>query len=555
MPDPAALISHIYITLRGSDAPQALMHSLVEVTVDSSLHLPDVATVVLNDPGLQWRAHELLAPGTALVVSTKSRNGASAQPIFDGEIVELEPDFRPGTQLLTVRAFNRLHRLTHGRYVRSFLNVSDADLVQKIASEVGLQAAVTSTSQIHDYVLQHNQTNLEFLRSRMSALGHLLVVRGRTLHSAPPTPGGAAVELEWGVSLSEFRPRLTAMGRADGVTVRGWDPANKREIVGQAENGRGTPEVGAERNGGQMVKTAFSLSSPMLVTDRPVRTQAAADQLAQAVADRIAGSYIEAEGVGPGDPSITAGALVRMSAVGERFGGTYYVTSATHSHRASEGYSVQFAVTGHRPGTLIGLLAPTAERDAVAGMVVGIVTDNQDPDGLGRVKVKYPFLSSEHASAWARLVAPGAGAQRGWEWVPEVNDEVLIGFEHGDVHYPYVIGGLWNGTDAPPQSSTQLVQSGKVQKRLVRSRTGHTILLDDSDGGGGISIEDSKGNKIQLDAQKNSLTIDVQGDAKIKAAGSLTLEATGKVELKGMGISVDAGGANVDVKGTTINLN
>jgi phage protein D/phage baseplate assembly protein gpV len=553
--DAPALISHVYLTLRGTDAPEALMQSLVEVTVESSLHLPDVATVVLNDPGLQWIDHELLAPGTALVISTTSRNGTSAQPIFDGEIVELEPDFQPATQLLAVRAFNRLHRLTHGRYVRSFLNVSDADLVQKIASEVGLQAQVDSTPQVHDYVLQHNQTNLEFLRSRMSALGHLLFVRGRTLHSAPPTPEGTPVELEWGVSLSEFRPRLTALGRADGVTVRGWDPANKREIVGQAGDGRGTPEVGAERNGGALVKSAFNLSSPVLITDRPVRTQAAADQLAQAVADQIAGSYIEADGVGPGDPGITAGALVRMSAVGERFGGTYYVTSATHSHRASEGYSVQFAITGHRPGTLLGLLAPTAQRDTVIGLVVGIVTDNQDPEGLGRVKVKYPFLSSDHASTWARLVAPGAGAERGWEWVPEVNDEVLIGFEHGDVHYPYVIGGLWNGTDAPPQSSTQLVQSGKVQKRVVRSRTGHTIVLDDSDGGGGILIEDSQGNKIQLDTQANSLTIEVQGDATIKAAGNMTFDATGKVAIKGMGISVDAGGANVDVKGTTINLN
>jgi uncharacterized protein (DUF2345 family) len=81
------------------------------------------------------------------------------------------------------------------------------------------------------------------------------------------------------------------------------------------------------------------------------------------------------------------------------------------------------------------------------------------------------------------------------------------------------------------------------------------VVLDDSDGGGGISIEDSKGNKIQLDTQKNSLTIDVQGDATIKARGSMTFEATGKVEIKGMGVGVDAGGANVDVKGTTINLN
>ncbi len=561
MPDTSTLLSHIYLTLGGADAPEDLMHNLVEATVESSLHLPDVATVVLNDPKLLWIDHQLLAPGTPLVVSAKSPTGAGGsggsgtKPIFDGEIVELEPDFRPGTHVLLVRAFNRLHRLTHGRHVRSFLNVSDGDLVKKIAAEVGLEAQVAPTSQVHQYVLQQNQTNLEFLRSRVTALGLLLYVRGRTLHCAAPSFDGTPVELEWGKTMTEFRPRLTTLGQADGVTVRGWDPVNKREIVGRAGNGHGAPQVGSPRNGGDLVKTAFNLSSPVLITDRPVRTQAAADLLAQAVADQIAGTYIEAEGAGAGDPALLAGALVHTDAVGQRFGGTYYVTAATHSYRADGGYSVQFSITGHRAGTLVGLLAPPPTRTAVDGLVVAIVTDNQDPAGLGRVKVKYPFLSSDHASDWARLAAPGGGADRGWEWVPEINDEVLVGFEMGDVHFPYVLGGLWNGKDAPPKPSTQVVSGGKVQKRIIRSRTGHTVVFDDSDGGGGITLEDAKGNKVALNTQSNSLAIEVQGDASIKSQGSLTFEATGQIRLKGLGVGVDGGGGTVDVKGTAINLN
>jgi uncharacterized protein involved in type VI secretion and phage assembly len=203
--------------------------------------------------------------------------------------------------------------------------------------------------------------------------------------------------------------------------------------------------------------------------------------------------------------------------------------------------------------------------------VIGVVTDNQDPDGLGRVKVMYPSFSGEHASDWVRLVVPGGGSQRGIEFVPEVNDEVLVGFELGDVHYPYVLGGLWNGQDAPPTKSDQIVSSGKVQKRIIKSRTGHVVTLDDSDGGGGITIEDSKGNKIALDTASNSLTIEVQGDATVKAQGKLTLEAQGAVEIKGMGVTVDGQTANtqvkgmgvkvdggagmVDVKGSMINLN
>jgi hypothetical protein len=116
-----------------------------------------------------------------------------------------------------------------------------------------------------------------------------------------------------------------------------------------------------------------------------------------------------------------------------------------------------------------------------------------------------------------------------------------------------VLGGLWNGKDAPPDA--HVTGGGKVQKRIIRSRTGHMITLDDSDGGGGITIVDSKGNKLVLDSSSNALQITVQGDTSLKAQGNLTLEAQGQVQIKGMGISVDGGAGTVSVKGSTINLN
>ncbi|MHC5732095.1 MAG: phage baseplate assembly protein V, partial [Nostoc sp.] len=94
--------------------------------------------------------------------------------------------------------------------------------------------------------------------------------------------------------------------------------------------------------------------------------------------------------------------------------------------------------------------------------LVGIVTDNKDPQGWGRVKVKFPTLTEDHASNWARVVAPGAANGRGFDCLPEVNDEVLVGFEHGDIHRPYVLGGVWNGKDAPPEKVDDSIQRGKV---------------------------------------------------------------------------------------------
>lgn len=550
MPANSNLLSLIYVQIDGSEVTDEFMGDVLEITVENSLHLPDVAMLVLHDTRLHWIDDASLVPGKTIQISAKA--GKQEKMLFDGEIVEIEPDFEPGTQKLIVRAFDRLHRLARGRHVRSFLNVSDDDLVKKIAQEVGLQAKVGPSGQVHPYVFQNNETNLAFLQGRAAALGYLLYVQGKTLHCEAPQNNGQPVELEWGVSLREFHPRLTTIGQVDSVTVRGWDPATKQEIIGQAQKGHGTPRVGQSTSGGELAHSAFKIDAQILVADRPIRTQASADTLAQAVADQQAGGFIEADGICSGDPSLVAGATVQVKAVGDRFSGSYSVTSTLHIYNARQGYTTQFSISGHHPSTLFSLLTREEETITQAGLVIGIVTDNQDPAGYGRVKVKYPWLSSDHASDWARVVAPGAGAQRGIEFLPEVNDEVLVGFELGNIHVPYVLGGLWNGQDALPK---QVTSAGKVQQRIIRSRSGHTITLDDSDNSAGITIEDKNGNKLVLDSAANKLTITVQGDANLKAQGNLSLEAQGQVQIKGMGVKVDAGASTVDIKGSMINLN
>lgn len=553
MADPLRLQSQFYIQLDGADAPEALTQNLVEISVESSLHLPDVAMLTLHDPALKWIDEPKLEPGKTLRIAAMSRG--PELPLFDGEIVELEPDFEPGIQRLVVRAFDRLHRLSRGRHVRSFLNVTDGDLVKKLAEEVGLTAEVGPTATVHPYVLQSNETNLEFLRRRAVMLGYLLYVKEKKLYCGPPKPGGKAVALQWGQSLREFHPRLTTVDQVNTVTTRGWDPERKEAIIGQAQPGQGAPQVGEHRAGGDLAKSAYQLDAPYLVADRPLRVPAVADQLAQATANRHTGAFIEAEGVCGGQPDLMAGASANLVAVGDRFSGTYFVTSATHLYNTKQGYTTRFSVSGGRPTNLVALLTAEPPPTSMPSLVIGIVTDNQDPENQGRVKVMYPWLSSEHASHWARVVSPGAGAERGLEFLPEVNDEVLIGFEQGDMHYPYILGGLWNGQDAPPKSSSDAVKGGKVNLRVIRSRTGHIITLDDTDGAASVSVVDQNGNKIVLDSAQNALQIEVKGDATIKSQGNLTLEAQGQVRVKGMGVNVDGGGGTVDVKGSLINLN
>jgi phage baseplate assembly protein gpV len=353
------------------------------------------------------------------------------------------------------------------------------------------------------------------------------------------------------------------LSQVSKVQARGWDPVARQELQAEVSQGNGMRDIGQKKSGGEIVKQAFRLETNHLIVDRPMRTQTDVENLAQIVADRVAESFIEAEGVCAGNPALVAGVSVQVSAVGEQFSGKYFVTSASHVHNAHSGYVTRFTISGQSPASLLRLLRSDKERShSEFFLALGVVTDNRDPQGWGRVRVKYPFLSSDHSSDWARVVAIGAGPERGIEFLPEVNDEVLIGFEMGDVHHPYVLGGLWNGQDSPPKKSDQIVSNGSVRQRIIRSRNGHTVVLDDGDNGGiylsdqdgdqikldghGINITDKQGNHVTLDRQGVTIT-DKNGDKIALKAGRLELTANGGISIKSTGV--------VEIKGSLLKLN
>ena len=206
------------------------------------------------------------------------------------------------------------------------------------------------------------------------------------------------------------------------------------------------------------------------------------------------------------------------------------------------------------------LLAPRAQGNRFYGVVVGVVTNNQDPDSMHRVKVRFPWLNNDVESNWARVASPMAGPDRGVYYLPEVDDEVLVAFEHGRVDHPYVLGSLWNGKDDPPESN----DNGENNHRTIKSRSGHIVRLNDAAGSETIEIIDKTGdNRIVINTAQNSITIEANSDITIKSAtGKLTMEANG-IELKSQaGITAQAAlsldlkaNAQVTVKGATIHLN
>ena len=187
----------------------------------------------------------------------------------------------------------------------------------------------------------------------------------------------------------------------------------------------------------------------------------------------------------------------------------------------------------------------------IYGVAVGIVTDNKDPDGLGRVKVKLPWLADDAESGWARMATPMAGKERGAFYLPEVDDEVLVAFEHGELDNPYVLGALWNGPDPPPDTNAD----GKNNKRLIVSRSGLRVLLDDTDGSEKIEIADKESkDSVVIDMANKKVVLTSSGDVEIAAAdGKVAIKAKTVEITSSDAMTVKADGT-LDLKGKTVNV-
>ena len=191
----------------------------------------------------------------------------------------------------------------------------------------------------------------------------------------------------------------------------------------------------------------------------------------------------------------------------------------------------------------------------IYGVVVGIVTQNDDQEKIGRVKVKFPWLSDNDESDWARIAFLGAGPNAGAVFLPEVGDEVLVAFEHGDIGRPFVLGGLYNGKDKP-NLGEGLTSQGKVKRNGFVSRKGHKLGFFEDQSKSGIALITSDGKiKVALNETSSEVHIKTEGTVLIKSQGDMNLESSGTLSLKGDGGVKVSSGSEVEVKGAQVKLN
>jgi phage protein D len=523
-------VAGLDVLVNGAAMDPKWRSATTEVKVVDSLTLPDMALVRIADPKGENVDNHPLQLGALVEIKTSGMSERATTSIFKGQIAAVEPEFSGSGCTISVRAYDKAHKLNRERKTRTFQQMTAANMIDKIASEAGLTGDVKSTSVVFEFFQQSNETDWDFAWRLALMHDYEVVVDDSKLVFRPANAAaGAPLALKWQDTLISFRPRMSGIQQVQSVSVRGWDPKAKQIVAGQASGAQTSSQSGTDRN---KVSSALG-GGTTVVTDRVAATRAEADAIAKSTLDRMADAFYEADGVALGNPRIKAGGKVKIDGVGTTFGGTFTVTSSTHSYRGAVGYQTSFQISGRSSRTLLELMRPPKERDWSASLVVGVVTNNNDPEQMGRVRVKYPSLSDSEESAWAPVVTPSTGNARGFLMLPQPDEEVIVGFEHGDARRPIVIGSVFNGKDKPGED-------------LLQKRDGSLAVLSNEK----VHLHSKKDFEIKSD---QSMTVEVTKDKTDKISGNYKHEATGNGSLKAQQYVVEAG-SSMTVKGVSVTV-
>lgn len=551
-----------------AELPQIWAAQLVSCVVDENVGLPDAAQLTFRDPDHEFLQATGITIGTPLKVSVVTVSGQARELLFNGEVTALELDRDSTGSFTVVRAYSKAHRLQRGRKVVAYRNMTASAIVRKVAAGAGLACGTVQAAPVtYKQLSQANVSDWDFLQFLAGESGALVRVDDKGLlqftkpvkASGAPAPSTSSsrdpMVLEYGANLLALRASLSAADGASQVEVRGWDVTTKKPLVSRQPSVISdtvvpglSPALAAAR---------FGKSAKLTVTDTPYRTLSETTVVADAVSGQVSAGFAELEAVAEGNPRLRAGKPVALGNVGQAFSGKYTATAVRHVLEPHGGYRTTVWVSASPDRSLTGLVTGTdapGRGARLPGLAIGVVTDVRETGGAenGSVKLKFPWLDDTYTTDWVRTVQWG-GKGGGGVFSPEVNDEVLVGFEQGLLDSPYVIGGLYNGVDKPSPHKVPLIDkaTGKVNRRSVVSRSGHRMELLDARAPGQSGLRLVSGDErleVSLDQRRGRIELTVYAGKGRQPLTSVLLDKKGITLDAGRG-DVSISGGNVDIQG------
>jgi hypothetical protein len=556
--------------VNGVPLAAAWWSALISMRIERELNVVGRAVLRFGDNGYQLSASNIFALGATVQVSV-FQGGQIFKGIVTGANLEQVVGEHPE---LVITVDDPICKLGLSTNVVAHTNKSYSDIVTSMVHaplSVTIANGALGTT-MHEYLLQ-SSTDLAFLDTIVRRTNSVWWVDDDTLNIAKAADVAApAAKLALGANLRDFSVRASGL-RPTKVTVNGWDAKAQADITSPGD----APPVTATSTFADVYtgsKGGMGVNGTQTAGDGNPNDSAEAQALASSLATAWHSAAVVARGTAIVNSAIAPATKVQVEDAGPS-SGTYIVSAVEHLYNRT-GFFTKFVAGPVRSAKLVDTLGAGVPDTGflMSNLITATVSDTNDDQKLGRVKVTYAGAGGSLVSNWARVLSLGGGSQRGSVFIPEVKDEVLVGFERGDSRHPVVLGGLFSDK-IKMAAGADVRDNNGIQYRRITSRLGHVVELSDGTsadkqhvllklgnaehklrlGADAFAIEIAQGKPLSIKAGSAKFEIDASGNINIEGAsiklkstaGDIGIESAAKLSAKGTaGVAVE--GATLDMK-------
>lgn len=564
MPQSPALNSDgpVRVTVSCDGASQAVL-PLISLTVRHALNSVSWARLVIQDGDMPQgiaplSEGNLFKPGA--LISISAGYGDEEQPIFSGLLVRHGfRIFGENDSRLELECRHAACKMTLGRRSAHYVDQTDSAIIQSLISAHGLGAEVDATSAQHKMLAQHYCSDWDFMLARAELMGLVLQCEdGKLVVKAPALSAAPTLQVTWGADLIDFSADIDARSQWTAVQASSWSLESQALLQGSSES------PGADAGQGNLDgSTLAGVASPATVALQSCapQTKDVLDAWAKSTQLKAALARHRGQLSFQGSALAKPGTVLELKGVSARFNGNCYLSAV--QHEISDGNWISHAEFGMPPDWQ--MQRPDIKAPANAGLLPGVrglhigkvVKLDADPEGQQRIQISLPALMADTPTIWARLAQFHASNGFGSFFLPEVDDEVIVGFFNDDPTHPVVLGSLYSSSRMPPyelaaENNTKAVVT-RYKHRLIfdeekksitiETASKNTLILDDE--GKQCVLKDQNGNSITLD--QNGITLDSIKDIKMTAQANIQGDATAKISWSATG-DYSAKGLNVSAE-------
>jgi Rhs element Vgr protein len=556
------LVTYV-IKLDGSAIPESYQIFSIEIT--KAVNRISVASIVILDGSAAEESFEVSSstdfiPGK--IISIEAGYNSKNQLIFKGLITKqsLHVDSGMGSTL-TVECKDQAVKMTVGRKNACFTNTKDSDVISGLISAYSeLSYTVTATSGTLPQLVQHYSSDWDFMISRAEVNGMVVsTINGKVSVFKPDANTSSVLTITYGNNMYGFNAELNSVTQLESVKASAWDSKSQQLITGQASNTlSGAGNLSSKTLAEVIGLTEFSLQTTAQEATSDLTNWAKAQMLKNELAKITGQTRFQ------GTSLVEPGVYITIAGMGTRFNGDHFISGITHTF--SEGNWLTEAQLGL--STQWFVQEPEVMAPSAAGLLPGVQglynatvkKIDADPDSAYRILINLPLFDPTGKGIWARLTNFYSTSGEGAFFLPEIGDEVIVGFLNDDPRYPIILGSLYSANRKPYSLLTPNAQN--THKAII-TKSELRIVFNDQDKvltvttpAGNIIELDDKNKQIKVnDENGNSMVMSASG-ISIKSSKNISIEADQKVSIKGkMGVEVESSGGDVSTSGLNIKEN